>query len=161
MRLRPLLHLDLRREKVYRHYYRELERWWELSAQPEADWREKRSLIDGSVAPGAVREDLRDEVLGRDAARVLDDGHTHWFRATERECDDAEEYAHPDPTRKHLVSKHGVVVVIVPANPENILVTAFRPDPLTPDVSDFLRSAHAYVKRCAIRRAHRRTSYQK
>lgn len=161
MKLRPLLHLDLRREKVYRHYYREIERWWELSAQPEADWREQRSRIDGKIAPGAGREQMRDGVLCREAALVLDDGHTRWFRTTERECDDAVEHPHPAPQRKHLISKHGVVVVIVPAQPENILVTAFRPDPLTPEAPDYVRSAHAYVKRCAIRRAHRRTSYQK
>ena len=43
----------------------------------------------------------------------------------------------------------------------SILVTAFRPDPITPDTPGFVRAAQSYVKRCAIRRAHRRTSYQK
>lgn len=161
MKLRPLLHLDLRREKVYRHYYCELERWWELSEQAEVDWRQQRSRIDKNVAPGAMRQDLGDGVLCSEAARLLDEGHTWWFRTTERECDDAEEHPHQDPERKHLISKHGVVVVIVPAKRENLLVTAFRPDPLTPDAPDFVRSAHAYVKRCAVRRAHRRTSYWK
>lgn len=160
MKLRPLLHLDLRREKVYRHYYREIERWWEFSGQPETDWREQRSRLDGNVAPGAMREDLREGLVCRDAARVLEDGHTRWFRTTERECEGASEHPHPNPERKHLIGKHGVVVVIVPTERENILVTAFRPDPLVPDAPDFVQAAHTYV-RCANRRVRRRTSYQK
>ena len=161
MKLRPLQHLALRREKVLKHYYREVERWWQLSEQPESDWREQCVQIDGKIDRGAAQERLKDGIVCRVVARVLDDGHTRWFGTTERACDDATEYPHPDPTRRHLISEHGVVVVIVPRPVENILVTAFRPDPITPDTAGFVRAAQLYVKRCAIRRAHRRTSYQK
>lgn len=160
MKLRPLAHLDLRREKAFKHYYGAHERWWELSKQPEADWRQDRSCLDDKVAPAAEREDLRDGIVCNEAARVLDDGHARWFRTTERECDGAEERRHPEPGRKYLISQHGVVVVVVPTQQENILVTAFRPDPLTPEGHDF-GGACAYLKRFAIRRAQRRTSYKK
>ncbi len=161
MKLRPLQRLALRREKVLKHYYREVERWWELSEQPESDWREQCSQLRESIHRGAAREEPTDGIVCREAARVLDDGHTRWFGTTERECDDATEYPHQDPRRRHLISEHGVVVVIVPRPTENILVTAFRPDPITPDTAGFVRAAQSYVKRCAIRRVHRRTSYQK
>ena len=161
MKLRPLQHLALRRKKVLKHYYCELERWWELSAQPESDWREQCVQIDGKIDRGAEQEHLKDGIICRDAARVLDDGHTRWFGTTERECDDATEYPHPEPKKKFFISRHGVVVVIVPKRTENILVTAFRPDPIIPDTPGFVRAALSYVTRCAHRRAHRRTSYQK
>lgn len=161
MKLQPLQNLALRREKVLKHYFREVERWWELSAHPEGDWRAQCLQLDGKIARGAVKGELKDGIVCRESARILDDGHTRWFGTTERECDVATEYPHPDPKKMFFISQHGVVVVIVPKPLDNILVTAFRPDPITPDTPSFVQAAESYVKRCAIRRAHRRTSYQK
>lgn len=160
MKLQPLKYADLRREKALKHYYAAHERWWEISAQPEVDWRKQCAQLDGKVPSSAVRAELRDGVVCSEAARVLDDGHARWFRTTERECDEASEHPHHKPERRYLVSVHGVVVIIVLAEPKNILVSAFRPDPLTPEGRD-CGGAFDYVKRCARRRAQRRTIYEK
>lgn len=161
MKLRPLVYQDLRRKKTLDHYYSLIERWWELSGQPVADWRHHRSGLDAVALDGAAREKLANGIVDFRAAQILDQGHDHWFRTTERECDDADEYPHEDPLRLLLVSRHGVIIVLIRGGRVQGLITAFRPDRVEPENPDFPSAAQAYVHRYAVRRAQRRTSFSR
>lgn len=161
MKLRPLSHLDLRRKKALEHYFHDLERWWELSDQPLADWCDQRVRLDAGQLVGRIdRAELGDGRIHPVMGEVLDDGHARWFRTTEGECDHAELHRHPLPSRQFLISANGVVVVVAEMERDPSLVTAFRPDPVAPEGTDFLGAARNYVKRAADRRTHRRASYE-
>jgi len=161
MKLIPLPSPELRRKKTLGHYYRPLERWWELSTQPQEVWSQHRQRLNLVSLDSSQRERFHDGVLDSGIAQILDAGHMHWFTTTERECDHAAEHPHPVPARRFLLSQHGVIVVLVTDHRGNSLITAFRPDSVNPDNPDYPAAARSYVRRAAERRIHNRTSYSR
>lgn len=154
--LRPLPHLDARRQKIALHYFRPVEAWWEVSEQAREEWSADHRLLDEG---GALRAGGWLEVDDRPAlAEGLDRAHGFWFTVARQTFETGEAYVHRDPVKRFYVGNAGVLAVVAAPDEAPRLVTSFRPDPPIAGNSVGDRATRAYlgslgaVRRAAVRR---------
>lgn len=143
--MKPLRHIDRRREKVARHYFNPREAWWEVSDHAREEWSSDHRLLDeaGALGSGGWMDVDRSPA----AARTLDRAHDRWFATAERAFATGEQHLHEEPAKRYYIGEAGVLAVIAQPDDGPRLVTSFRPTPPIAGNPVGASATRAYLKR--------------